>query len=65
MLAAHFRSLDALCAAGVEELTEIDDVGGEVRRIGHHAAVDELLHHGGAAAVNVHGVPAGRVSQIP
>ena len=28
VLAAHFRSLDALCAAGVEELTEIDDVGG-------------------------------------
>ena len=28
VLASHFRTMDALCAAEVEELTEIDDVGG-------------------------------------
>ena len=28
VLATHFRTMDALCAAEVEELTEIDDVGG-------------------------------------
>ena len=28
VLASHFKTLDALMAAGVEELTEIDDVGG-------------------------------------
>lgn len=27
VLASHFRTMDALCAAGLEELTEIDDVG--------------------------------------
>ena len=28
VLSAHFRTMDALCAASVEELTEINDVGG-------------------------------------
>ena len=28
VLASHFRTMDDLCAAGLEELTEIDDVGG-------------------------------------
>ena len=32
VLAAHFRTMDALCAAGEEELTEIDDVGGITAR---------------------------------
>lgn len=32
MLAAHFRTMDALRAAGEEELTEIDDVGGITAR---------------------------------
>lgn len=32
VLASHFRTLDALCAAEVEELTDIDDVGGVTAR---------------------------------
>ena len=32
VLASHFRTMDALCAAGAEELTEIDDVGGVTAR---------------------------------
>ena len=32
VLASHFRTMDALCSAGAEELTEIDDVGGVTAR---------------------------------
>ncbi|MDE6455868.1 MAG: NAD-dependent DNA ligase LigA, partial [Dysosmobacter sp.] len=32
VLSSHFGTMDALCAAGVEELTEIDDVGGVTAR---------------------------------
>ena len=32
VLASHFRTMDALCAASEEELTEIDDVGGVTAR---------------------------------
>ena len=36
----------------------------QICRIGHQAIVHQLLEHRGAAAVNIHGVPAGEMGEV-
>ena len=56
--------LSALFAEAVQ-LFQLGHLQGvQVRRRGHHPRLEQLLQNGGAQAVDIHGVPAGKVDEV-